>query len=75
MLADDVKESIQSAYKQLIAAKQLTPRYGQRLMIAEIAKCLSTIDSGAELPVCVIEEGTAIGKTSVYVLGALPLSQ
>jgi len=75
MLADDVKESIQSAYKQLIDAKQLTPRYGQRLMIAEIAKCLSTIGSGAEPPVCVIEAGTGTGKTLAYVLGVLPLAQ
>ena len=34
MLAQSVKDSIQGAYRQMISAKELTPRYGQRLMIA-----------------------------------------
>ena len=37
MLADEVKARIQSAYSQLLESRELTPRYGQRLMIAEIA--------------------------------------
>lgn len=40
MLTDDIKEQIQALYRQLLAARDLTPRYGQRLMIAEIAKTL-----------------------------------
>lgn len=75
MLADDVKDSIQSAYKQLIEARQLTPRYGQRLMIAEIAKCLATMEAGGPPPVCVVEAGTGTGKTLAYVLAVLPLAQ
>ena len=75
MLADSVKDKIQSAYKQMIAAKQLTPRYGQRLMIAEIAKCLATIPSADEPPICVIEAGTGTGKTLAYALAVLPLAQ
>lgn len=75
MLADDVKNSIQSAYKQLIDAKDLTPRYGQRLMIAEIAKNLATLESGGEPPICVVEAGTGTGKTLAYVLAVLPLAQ
>ena len=38
MLAQTVKDTIQGAYRQMISAKKLTPRYGQRLMIAEIAR-------------------------------------
>lgn len=75
MLADDVKNKIQSAYKQMIDAKGLTPRYGQRLMIAEIAKCLGSLDSGEVPPVCVVEAGTGTGKTLAYVLAVLPLAQ
>ncbi|MFK7864473.1 MAG: ATP-dependent DNA helicase DinG [Pseudohongiellaceae bacterium] len=75
MLADDVKNSIQSAYKQLIDTKELTPRYGQRLMIAEIAKNLANIEAGGEPPVCVVEAGTGTGKTLAYVLAVLPLAQ
>ena len=37
MLAEEVKERIQSFYRQLIEFRDLTPRYGQRQMIAEIA--------------------------------------
>ncbi len=75
MLADAVKDKIQSAYKQMIEAKQLTPRYGQRLMIAEIAKCLATIPNAEEPPICVVEAGTGTGKTLAYALAVLPLAQ
>jgi ATP-dependent DNA helicase DinG len=43
MLPDDVKNTIQSAYRQILENKSLTPRYGQRLMIAEIARSLGGI--------------------------------
>jgi ATP-dependent DNA helicase DinG len=43
MLPDDLKNSIQTAYRQILENKSLTARYGQRLMIAEIAKCLGQI--------------------------------
>jgi ATP-dependent DNA helicase DinG len=75
MLADAVKNKIQSAYKQMIEAKQLTPRYGQRLMIAEIAKCLATIPTSEHPPICVVEAGTGTGKTLAYALAVLPLAQ
>lgn len=75
MLADSVKNKIQSAYKQMVEAKQLTPRYGQRLMIAEIAKCLATISTAEEPPICVVEAGTGTGKTLAYALAVLPLAQ
>lgn len=47
MLPDNIKEQIQQAYKQILTSKSLRPRYGQRLMIAEIARALSVIDPDA----------------------------
>ena len=65
MLADDVKDSIQSAYRQLLESRELTPRYGQRLMIAEIAKTLSSLaNDDSSPPICVVEAGTGTGKTT-----------
>ena len=84
MLPSQIKEEIQQAYKQILAEKGLRPRYGQRLMIAEIAKALSVVaDMPAgesetpdyKAPVCVIEAGTGTGKTLAYVLGTLPLAR
>lgn len=89
MLPDQVKEEIQQAYKQILASKSLRPRYGQRLMIAEIARALSVIEADDDAeetaepdsdtpvngPVCVIEAGTGTGKTLAYVLGTLPLAR
>jgi ATP-dependent DNA helicase DinG len=77
MLEDEVKDSIQSAYRQLLESRELTPRYGQRLMIAEIAKTLSSAADGdcAEPPICVVEAGTGTGKTLAYVLAVMPLAK
>ncbi|PCJ16474.1 MAG: ATP-dependent DNA helicase DinG [SAR86 cluster bacterium] len=77
MLADEVKNTIQSAYRQLLESRELTPRYGQRLMIAEIAKTLSVLasDDDHDPPVCVVEAGTGTGKTMAYVLAVLPLAK
>ena len=49
MLADDIKDLIQENYRQLLKSRELTPRYGQRLMIAEIAKQLAVI-GGVRVP-------------------------
>lgn len=78
MLDDRVKQEIQSAYRQLLESRNLIPRYGQRQMIAEIAKSLASIDPNAEdsvPPICVIEAGTGTGKTLAYVLAALPIAK
>ena len=76
MLADDVKDSIQSAYRQLLESRELTPRYGQRLMIAEIAKTLSSLaDEDSSPPICVVEAGTGTGKTLAYVLAVISLAK
>lgn len=87
MLPQQVKDEIQSAYKQILAHKSLRPRSGQRLMIAEIAKALGDIapaiaetdqNADAEVghgPVVVVEAGTGTGKTLAYILGTLPLAR
>ena len=77
MLADEVKERIQSAYRQLLESRELTPRHGQWQMIAEIANTLASIDSNSnsEPPICVVEAGTGTGKTLAYLLAVLPVAQ
>ena len=91
MLSDDVKQEIQTAYREILARKSLRPRSGQRQMIAEIARSMAQIpeagtetpdeeadtdaDSGDPGPVCVIEAGTGTGKTLAYILGALPVAR
>ena len=64
-------------------SKSLTPRWGQRQMIAEIANTLARIPSegdpgpvqaGAEPAVCVIEAGTGTGKTIAYAIAAIPMA-
>ncbi len=80
MLSEDLKGSIREAYNAIMESKSLTPRLGQRQMIAEIANTLSRIPpNDAEergLPaVCVIEAGTGTGKTIAYAVAAIPMSQ
>lgn len=76
-----VKEKIQSAYSQFLDAKSLQPRYGQKLMIADIARTLSGISSDDEgvrdsdNHICVIEAGTGTGKTVAYLLATIPVAQ
>ena len=40
MLSQKSKDEIQALYRKLVEKMRLTPRYGQRVMIAEIAKSL-----------------------------------
>jgi ATP-dependent DNA helicase DinG len=77
MLAPEVKEKVQAAYRQLLENRNLISRHGQRQMIAEIAKCLADINDGevAEPPICVVEAGTGTGKTLAYILAVLPLAK
>ena len=81
MLSDEIKLTIQSAYSAFLKTKQLSPRYGQRIMIAEIAKALSAITQDAEGKrtsqdhVCVVEAGTGTGKTVAYLLSVIPMAQ
>ncbi|MCB1679892.1 MAG: ATP-dependent DNA helicase DinG [Halioglobus sp.] len=81
MLSEDLKERIRAAYAAIMQHKALTPRWGQRQMIAEIANTLARIpppgdDGGADPPaICVIEAGTGTGKTIAYTVAAIPLAQ
>ena len=80
MLDDALKDRIREAYGAIIENKALTPRWGQRQMIAEIANALARIPAPGESPsaeaaVCVIEAGTGTGKTIAYAVAAIPLAQ
>lgn len=80
MLSEDIKDNIRAAYNAIVESKSLTPRWGQRQMIAEIANTLSRIPPAGEgdsgLPaVCVIEAGTGTGKTIAYAVAAIPMAQ
>jgi len=81
MLDDALKGQIQAAYRQVVEELSLTPRYGQRLMMAEIARTLGGIrmdDEGKrqnDTHVCVLEAGTGTGKTLAYLLSALPIAK
>ena len=81
MLSTELKTQIQGAYSRFLEAKSLKPRYGQRLMIAEIAKVLGTIktdDEGRRLgepAVVAVEAGTGTGKTVAYSLAAIPTAK
>lgn len=82
MLTDALKDRIREAYAAVIAGKSLSPRWGQRQMIAEIANTLARIPGPGEAPadpgappVCVIEAGTGTGKTIAYAVTAIPMAQ
>lgn len=80
-LDKSVKADIQTSYSQFLKGKELQPRYGQKLMIAAIAKTLGSIElDGAgkrtsEGGVCVVEAGTGTGKTVAYLLGVIPIAK
>uniref|UniRef100_UPI003F6BF5CE hypothetical protein n=1 Tax=Pseudomaricurvus sp. TaxID=2004510 RepID=UPI003F6BF5CE len=64
MLTPELKKTIQTAYTEFLNNKELKARYGQKLMIAEIAKTLGGIHlddenvRDSEGHVCVVEAGT-----------------
>lgn len=81
MLSDELKNTIQSAYTRFLESKGLKARYGQRLMIAEVAKTLGTIaideegKRSGDPAVVAIEAGTGTGKTVAYSLAAIPVAR
>ncbi len=81
MLDEQIKESIQTAYTRLLEAKGYRARYCQKLMIAEIARTLSAIETDTEgnrvagPHIAVLEAGTGTGKTIAYALAAIPLAK
>ena len=72
MISTELKTQIQGAYSRFLESKSLKPRYGQRLMIAEVAKVLGDIDTDEENhrsgdPAVVAVEagtGTEIGRAT-----------
>ncbi|WP_210395449.1 ATP-dependent DNA helicase DinG [Motiliproteus sediminis] len=70
-LPAQLKDQVQAAYRHYLEAKGYRPRYGQRLMIAEIVKGLV----GGDESVVVVEAGTGTGKTVAYLLAALPTAK
>ncbi|MBT4523050.1 MAG: ATP-dependent DNA helicase DinG [Halieaceae bacterium] len=80
MLTEETKNAIREAYQTLMESKSLTPRWGQRQMIAEIANTLARIPppggiAPTEPAVCVIEAGTGTGKTIAYAIAGIILAQ
>ena len=47
MLDQSLKDEIQRAYRQILAERDLRPRYGQRLMVASIANALAGLERNA----------------------------
>ena len=80
MLTEDQKKLIQTSYSKFTAREGFKPRYGQRVMIAEIAKYIGAIEENSEgfrksdPGVCVVEAGTGTGKTLAYTISVLPLA-
>jgi len=80
MLSSETKERIQALYRECIKAMELRPRFGQRVMIAEIAKALGNVHEGEkgerdnQAGIAVVEAGTGTGKTLAYLLAALPVA-
>lgn len=81
MLSTDLKKQIQKTYTEFLESRELKARYGQKLMIAEIAKTLGAIQLDDEniressSHVCVVEAGTGTGKTIAYLLPAIVIAR
>ncbi|QSP93725.1 ATP-dependent DNA helicase DinG [Marinobacter salinisoli] len=79
-LTDATKQEIQQGYRDLLSGKDIRARYGQRLMIAEIARYMGAItdnDGQRTSPpsACVVEAGTGTGKTLAYLIAAVPVAK
>lgn len=79
-LTDDIKQSIQQGYRDVLAGKDIRARYGQRLMIAEIARYMGDITENdgqrtSPAAACVVEAGTGTGKTLAYLIAAIPVAK
>jgi ATP-dependent DNA helicase DinG len=80
MLTEAVKETIQQTYRRWLDSKGVKARYGQRLMIAEVARAFANADSNQaddceKSAIAVIEAGTGTGKTLAYSVAAIPVAQ
>ena len=68
-----VRETIQQGYREFLKSRDLSPRLGQKQMVAAIANSLSNDDPDKRL--AVIEAGTGTGKTLGYLIAALPIAR
>lgn len=77
MLTEKLKKTIQTSYSKILESKEIKARYGQRLMIADIARTLGNIDreNPNQAHICTLEAGTGTGKTIAYILAALPIAK
>jgi ATP-dependent DNA helicase DinG len=81
MLSSTQKDDIRRHYSTLCENKSLISRWGQKVMIAEIAKTLGGIETSDEDErsgdnhVCVVEAGTGTGKTLAYALTCLYMAK
>ncbi len=81
MLSSKAKQSIQTAYSQILKANDLKPRRGQRQMIAAIARTLGAVNQDgdgnriSDHPICIIEAGTGTGKTLAYLIASIPVAE
>ncbi len=77
MLTEQLKKKIQTTYSHILESKELTPRSGQKMMIADIARTLGNIDPDdpEQDHVCTLEAGTGTGKTIAYLVASLPIAQ
>lgn len=79
-LTDEIKQQIQQGYRDVLAGKDIRARYGQRLMIAEIARYMGDITENdgqrtSAPAACVVEAGTGTGKTLAYLIAAIPVAR
>jgi len=81
LLSNSLKKLIQSSYRQFLEHRNLKPRFGQKQMIAHVARTLGSIETDhnnerkSEHHLCVIEAGTGTGKTMAYLLSAVPFAR
>lgn len=79
-LTEDIKQQIQQSYRDVLYGKGVRARYGQRLMIAEIARYMGDITDNdgqrtSAPSACVVEAGTGTGKTLAYLIAAIPVAK
>ncbi len=81
MLTDAIKQQIQGSYSSFLDSRGMKARYGQKMMIAEIARTLGAIELDDENHrqssghICVVEAGTGTGKTIAYLLPCLAIAK
>lgn len=69
MIDQTLRDHLQTYYSSFLSSTQFRARYGQRLMIAELARRLALDpDDLEQSPIALVEAGTGTGKTVAYAL-------